>query len=405
MTAPLHLSLFGVPAAVRWVNGVGAAEAAALAEAWSRCLADGRNDDDGLAGQGRPAQEDRPPRSVGDEPDGSEPSRVRAVLAVGRAAPFPVEAETPGEFASDLTSFLTVAAIEERAGELMMLHAAGLADPATGRTAALVARSGMGKTTATRTLATRFGYVSDETVAIERSGRILPYPKPLSVIDAPPPAPKVQRGPDELGLAPAPAEVTLGAVVLLERQPGLGAAAIEPVPHAEALVDLVPQTSALARIERPLAWLCRILDGCGGAVRVRYTEAHQLEDVLPSLLAREPLAPTWRSVHDGGPVPSGAPLAPGHVRRQEPLDAVEIPGAEQDVPEVLVLCGSTLVRLGGIAPAVWAALEGTPGTAGISRAELAGRLERTVGLPDGYGPLLDAALSELASRGLVDLGG
>lgn len=394
MTAPLRLTLFGVPAAVRWDRGINADDAVRLADAWSRCRAD----------DAEPAASAGAHTGRSGEPHESGARAVRATLAVGRSAPFAVAGETFAEFASELTSFLTMAAIEERAGELMMLHASGLADPETGRTVALVARSGMGKTTATRVLATQFGYVSDETVAIERSGRILPYPKPLSVIDAPAPAPKVQRGPDELGLAPAPAEARLGAVVLLERQAGLDAAVVERVGHADALVDLAPQTSALARIERPLAWLCTILDACGGAVRVRYTEAHQLADVLHLLLAREPLAPAWGSAHDAGPVASGASLAPGAVRRREAVDAVEVQGEDPDVPEVLVLSGSTLIRLGGIAPAVWGALAGTTGTPGIGLTELVARLEERVGLPDGFEPILGAALAELAGRGLIDVG-
>lgn len=398
MTAPLHLMLFGVPAAVRWDRGIGPEDAAKLADAWSRCRAEDPT------GGADPASGLGSDPLAGAEPHDSGTAPVRAVLAVGRAAPFAVEGETFEEFASELTSMLTVVAIEERAGELMMLHASGLADPVMGRTVALVARSGMGKTTATRVLATHFGYVSDETVAIERSGRILPYPKPLSVIDAPAPAPKVQRGPDELGLSPASAEARLGAVVLLGRQAGLDAAAVEPVGHADALVDLAPQTSALARIERPLAWLCGILDECGGAVRVRYTEAHQLADVLPALLAREPLPRVWRSAHDAGPVTPPGHLAAAAVRRREAVDAVEVPSGDPDCPDVLVLSGSTLVRLGGIAPAVWVALAGTTGAGGISRAELAARLEATIGLPGGFAPILAAALSELEQRGLVELG-
>lgn len=400
MSGMLRLELLGVPAVVRWVRGVGEEDAARLRRAWSRCAA--------------PADAPRSADPVSlDAADPADTGRsaVRAVIAVGLASPLAVEGETFAEFASELTSSLTVAAIEARAGGLMMLHASGLADPDSGRTVAFVARSGMGKTTATRVLATRLGYVSDETVALDRSGRILPYPKPLSVIDDTPPAPKTQRGPDELGLVPAPAQATLAGVVLLEREQGLESAVLEPVGHADAMVDLTPQTSALARIDRPLVWLARILDSCGGALRVRYTEAHQLADVIPSVLGRPPLERAWRDVHEFPQPASGRPGAagahdaapsPGCVRRRGVVDAVETDGP--DGPEVLVLSGTTLVRLGGIAPAVWDALAATTGTPGIPRAELERRLERAVGLPQGYGPLLDAALAELGARGVVETG-
>ncbi|MDQ4488589.1 hypothetical protein RBS60_00080 [Sinomonas sp. ASV486] len=431
MTAPMRLELIGVPAVVHWGRGIGDEDAARLAAAWSRCHAVFDDSPDHEAPDDDALDDDNPPEdnalaaaaagkdSPAESPEPADTGgfSVRAVLAVGGAAPVAVEAATVPEFASYLTSSLTVAAIEERAGELMMLHASGLAEPGTGRTVALVARSGMGKTTATRQLATRFGYVSDETVAVDRSGRILPYPKPLSVIDDPPPAPKVQRGPDELGLAPAPAGATLAGVVLLERQAGLEAAVVEPVGHADAITDLTPQTSALARIERPLAWLCGILDACGGAVRVRYTEAEQLAAVLPDVISLPALAPSWRDAHDGALVASGAtvpPLAkaspggaagpgPGRVRRREVVDAVAVPGADGGAAEVLVLAGPTLLRLGGIAPAVWDALAGTTGGAGLTRADLAAALEVSIGLPDGYEPILDAALAELKASGLVDV--
>ena len=72
-------------------------------------------------------------------------------------------------------------AIDQRAGEVIMLHAAGLALP-DGRVVAFVAPSGTGKTTLSRTLGKAFGYVSDETVVINFDGTVTPYPKPLSVI-------------------------------------------------------------------------------------------------------------------------------------------------------------------------------------------------------------------------------
>ncbi|MFX6027812.1 hypothetical protein ABTE84_20905, partial [Acinetobacter baumannii] len=62
-----------------------------------------------------------------------------------------------------------------------MLHAAGVAG-SDGAVVVLVGPSGAGKTTAIRHLAARAGYVSDETIALNATGAVLPYRKPLSVI-------------------------------------------------------------------------------------------------------------------------------------------------------------------------------------------------------------------------------
>src|SRR4051794_21543545 len=56
-----------------------------------------------------------------------------------------------------LSSRVTLAAIEQQAGRLWMLHGAALADPQSGASVALVAPSGTGKSTASRTLGRRFG--------------------------------------------------------------------------------------------------------------------------------------------------------------------------------------------------------------------------------------------------------
>lgn len=114
-----------------------------------------------------------------------------------------------------LSPAVTVRAIDARAGDLVMLHAAALADPDTGRTAVLVAASGTGKTTASRTLGRRFIYLSDETAAIGRDGAVLPYRKPLSIIESGPL--KTQVAPSALGLRTTDRECHLAAVLVLER--------------------------------------------------------------------------------------------------------------------------------------------------------------------------------------------
>ncbi|WP_422933354.1 hypothetical protein [Sinomonas sp. P47F7] len=379
---PLRLRVLGTRIDVHFEEGVTPAQAAMMRGAWSRCLETRGGATPGLRAA---------PRSLGAA--GVYSARVASERGVQ-----PVAAGSFGQFAADLTSVVTVAAIEARAGELMMLHASALADPASGRAVALVGRSGMGKTTATRVLGGRFSYVTDETVAIDREGLIAPYPKPLSIIETEPPAPKSQVGPDELGLRAAPAQARLAAVVLLDRDPEAPRPRVVTLGHADAIVALAPHTSALAQTARPLAWLCTLLDTCGGAVRVTYREAHELPQLVEGLFERRPVEPRWapagldgsETAGDDG-VPRGALLHRGRV-----VDAVEIIDAEGPGTELLVMAGTSVVRLSGVAPAIWRALA-TP----ASLAQLASRIGPETSLPADYEARLLGAVTELERHALL----
>jgi len=54
-----------------------------------------------------------------------------------------------------------------------MLHAGGLCNPETGASVVYVAPSRTGKTTLTLSLSGRFGYLSDETIALDEQLHIL----------------------------------------------------------------------------------------------------------------------------------------------------------------------------------------------------------------------------------------
>lgn len=199
-------------------------------------------------------------------------------------------ARTRGAVASDdvddllhhLSPAVTLRLIEARAGSLMMLHACALAHPATGRVTVLVAPSGTGKTTLSRTLGRDFGYLTDETAGVDEQGRLLAYPKPLSVIPTPGAAVKQQVSPSEYGLRAAPVgETRIGALVLLERDPeGPDAPEVTPEPTVRALAALATQTSYLDRIERPLHRLAAVVEQAGGLRRVRYRESATLAPLL-----------------------------------------------------------------------------------------------------------------------------
>ncbi|WP_457191263.1 hypothetical protein [Nocardioides sp. P5_E3] len=183
-----------------------------------------------------------------------------------------------------LSPAVTTTAIGARAGQLVMLHAAALADPRTGRTAVLVAASGTGKTTASVTLGKSLAYVTDETAAITRDGIVLPYLKPLSIIDGG--HLKKQIAPSALGLLMTEQECRLGALLVIERdRHHEGEPLVESLATVDAIAAIAPQSSYLPSLERPLHRLAELIHLVGGARRVRYRESADLEPVIARLLA------------------------------------------------------------------------------------------------------------------------
>jgi hypothetical protein len=213
----------------------------------------------------------------------------RDALTDAAATTAPVDAAGPDVASAlhHLSPTVTTAAIDAQAGELVMLHAAALADPATGRTAVLVAASGTGKTTASVTLGKTFAYLTDETAAITQDGVVLPYRKPLSIIDGG--HLKKQIAPSELGLLSIERECRLAALLVIERDPlHPGAPLVEPLDTVDAIAAVAPQSSYLPSMDKPLHRLAELIHLTGGAHRVRYAESAHLAAVLRELLAVNP---------------------------------------------------------------------------------------------------------------------
>lgn len=249
------VAALGSTVRVRWVVG-GSPEAMAAAErAWSRCLVEDGDPDLELTA------------AVGEDSDPDD-----EVNAVGVDETETLEIATSG---------VTVLAIQELAGERLMLHACALANPLTGDAVVLVGPSGAGKTTIASTHGRRWGYVTDETVAVDEDDRAIAYPKPLSVIEG---DRKVQHSPDDLELVISPDEVTVVKVLLLDRRPGLDEAAVEPVATADAIALLAEHTSYLTELDRPLHWVGGLVQRTGGLDRVSYGDCEQLEPLLDLLL-------------------------------------------------------------------------------------------------------------------------
>jgi hypothetical protein len=183
-----------------------------------------------------------------------------------------------------LSPAVTTRAIDARAGELVMLHAAALADPVTGRTAVLVAASGTGKTTASVNLGTEFAYLTDETAAVTADGVVLPYRKPLSIIDGG--HLKKQVAPSELGLLTTDRECRLAALLVIKRDPRHeGAPDVTLLDTVDAIAAIAPQSSYLPSMDKPLHRLAALIHLVGSARHVTYAESAELAPVLADLLA------------------------------------------------------------------------------------------------------------------------
>ncbi|MEF2978744.1 hypothetical protein [Subtercola sp. YIM 133946] len=388
------LSALEVPFAVE-LDGVGETDARAFVESWQWCgasIVDGPADDATII---RASQ-----RSAGQQRS-TEPS-----TAVDAART--VEAGSFRTLADALSGLITRMAIDERRGELLMFHAGGVADPATGNVIAFLGASGRGKTTASIALGREFEYVTDETLAIDDDLGVLAYGKPLSVKQPPPEPWKDQVSPGALGLRrPGRRPLRLAGVVLLDRvvgavggaggaggagagtagvgvagvgavgagalgadadagagavgaseagageagagaldagagagvgvgEAGAGVSAGEQLPSirsvglAESIEELVPQISYLPEREAPLQRLVQVLAACGGLRAVTYREASTLPGVFAELFAEV-----------------AQDALPGSVAvRASYADAV------RDGDSMVVLSGTTVRVLGGIAPTI-----------------------------------------------------
>ena len=218
------------------------------------------------------------------EPRAAAVSITATLASADGADDADVRGTDAAEVLHHLSPIVTQRAIEARVGDLLMLHAAALADPTTGATAILVAPSGTGKTTASRRLGKTFAYLSDETAGLERDGRVVPYRKPLSIIEGG--WVKTQLAPSALGLLDTDLECRLAAVLLLERSPDHGdEPTVTPLHTIDAIAAVTTEASYLARTEKPLHRIAEMLHLAGGAHRVTYREAETLEPVLHDLLA------------------------------------------------------------------------------------------------------------------------
>ena len=286
------------------------------------------------------------------------------------------------------TTSLTFRLIDALSGQRLMFHGCGLSDD-SGRVLTLVAASGTGKSTAARHLAHEaFGYVTDETVVVDGHGRVEAYPKPLAFVEEG--GGKVQRGPDELGLRPCGDDLTLSRVVLLDRRPDDCPAELEALSLLDAMVDLIPQTSALPSLPRPLQRLADALAACGGAYRLTYAEIDEAEALLVDLMA-DPTGPSEEYAPVDPPQSDDRfALKDGRWNVAPWVDAVVVGD------EALLLIGGTPMRLAGIGLTIWLALMD-----GVDVADLTAHVVAVHGDHPGAGDLVLQAQRALVDAGAV----
>jgi hypothetical protein len=285
-----------------------------------------------------------------------------------------------------ITTRVTLAALDATAGQRINLHAGAVADD-QGRTLSVIGPSGSGKTTAIKMLASRLGYLSDETTSIDERLGVHAHAKPLSVITDPlAPLHKESISPDDLGLAQPPTEAYLHRIVLLHR--GEEDDGLVPLAPAHAIAEIVEQTSSLVRLEHPILRLADTIDACGGVWSLRYREFEDWLDELVDLLDMEGQPPPARLHHPG--VDEVAAGAAGTWARRPWRDAVEYDD------ELVLMIDDRVHVLAGLGVVIWLALE-TPATLD----DLIAEAEALWGAHPQAAVLVNDALAQLAGAGML----
>jgi hypothetical protein len=165
---------------------------------------------------------------------------------------------------------------------------------------------------------------------------------------------------------------------------------VESVPLDEALGELVPQMSSLAKMPDPLRSLVDVIAATGGVRRLVYAGAEELADLVPTILAT-------RSHTQTGTKPATrelpSELPPGTVGRAPFVDALTIDD------KLAVLSSHRLHVLAGIGPTLWNSADG------VSIDEMRALVESTHGPnPNGAGSYVADAINQLVVAGVLQVG-
>lgn len=284
--------------------------------------------------------------------------------------------------------------IQNLIGTRLLIHAGAVEHPTLG-VVVVVGRSGAGKSTATSRLGRSGRYLSDElTVLHPRNLAITAYPKPVSL------GITGSRGKRDVALADLELEPALEGsapdmVVLLDRRRDredseYAGDAVRRVPLAEALVQLVSQTSSLWRVPCGLEQLARLLTSTGGAIAVTYREADELAGLLAIAPAgsEETFEPIPRAEHLEG-------LSAGTYGVAPYAQALALEAG------VFVLTEREAGYLPGISGVIWDLLR-TFGE--LSPNSLERQIAEEIGEHPESSRLVHASLDDLVTRGWVRRG-
>ncbi|MCB4208003.1 ATP-binding protein [Arthrobacter sp. UM1] len=395
MPVSMRLCVFDLSVEVLLGASLSAEDAERIRSSWSRCLAPDQTSDPAPAAVAAPGSAAR--RLALDALAEARSAHAAAVWVSGsEGEPSLAEGATVAELEQSLASTVTLAAINARVGLNPMLHAAGLADPATGRAVALVAPSGTGKTTACRVLGQRFSYLTDETVFID-DGAVLPYPKPLSVIEVQG-EPKAQRSPDELGLGATVRGARLHAVAILERVDAADLPSdveVTRIPTADAVHQLVPQMSGAPSMRGPISAVIDLIESVGGLVRIAYSDSAALEPVVARLLSEPPASFDRPQLIEVPSQPDEAPApltGAASYRRKAVRQALTVDD------RLLLMLPDTLLEVSDLGFSVYSAC---PAWATLD--EIVARVEEEHGShPEGRS-IVSGALDQLLEAGVIEI--
>ena len=163
------------------------------------------------------------PRALaGCQPEHSEATPVVENIVAELLWAFPDDVRAPGLRSGAVDSH-NIGSHRGQRGRLLMLHAAGIADP-SGQVLAFIGPSGRGKTTLARELGASTAMSPMKLWESRLDGTVHPYRKPLSVIQ-PGEIYKAQVAPSDLGLGGLPtASLALAGLVLVSRRDGFSGA-------------------------------------------------------------------------------------------------------------------------------------------------------------------------------------
>lgn len=282
---------------------------------------------------------------------------------------------------------ITKALLKHLVGSRLLLHAGTVLHDRLG-VVTVVGASGAGKSTATLALGREGLYLTDELTILDPEDlHVTAYPKPLS---------RAGRGHvkrdhalTDLSLIPTASAPSPDLIVLLARSADADPH-LERVPHAEALLTLIGQSSSTWTVPAGLSRLGELLESTGGAVRAHYRDAEQLSGLLSDLPP---------------PLPRGELVAVPPPRPAEPKegDVALLPAAQAVAVEdgVVLLDTGRALHLTGLGALVWELLaESGP----QPEERLASQVIGVLGEHPRAHELLSEALESLRAQGLLRRG-